>query len=100
MSYKSKFSTNEIEQLFEAVLTLETVEECYKFFEDICTIKEVQDMSQRLTVAKLLDQGVSYQNISKETLASSATISRVAKSLSYGADGYKLVLEKLKNIKK
>lgn len=94
MAYKSKFATKEIDKLFEAILTLESVEECYKLFEDLCTIKEIQDMSQRLLVAKLLNEGVSYQNISKETLASSATISRVAKSLSYGADGYKLVLER------
>ncbi|CCV66170.1 TrpR repssor-like protein [Paracholeplasma brassicae] len=94
MAYKSKFATKEIDKLFEAILTLKSVEECYKLFEDLCTIKEIQDMSQRLLVAKLLNEGVSYQNISKETLASSATISRVAKSLSYGADGYKLVLER------
>ncbi|HBT59329.1 MAG TPA: hypothetical protein DEA45_00720 [Acholeplasmataceae bacterium] len=63
MAYKSKFATKEIDKLFEAILTLESVEECYKLFEDLCTIKEIQDMSQRLLVAKLLNEGVSYQNI-------------------------------------
>lgn len=59
MAYKSKFATKEIDKLFEAILTLESVEECYKLFEDLCTIKEIQDMSQRLLVAKLLNEGVS-----------------------------------------
>lgn len=99
MPYKSKFSTNEIDALFEAILKLKSVGECYQLFEDLCTINEIQDMSLRLTVAKMLDQKISYQKISDETTASSATISRVAKSLSYGANGYKLILERLKEKK-
>ena len=92
MSYKSKFANQDIDQLFEAVLKLDTIEECYRFFEDLCTIKEVQDMSQRLRVAKMLNEKHSYQSIVLETKASTATISRVAKSLTYGAEGYPLDL--------
>ena len=99
MSYKSKFSNQDIDMLFEAITTLETKEECYRFFEDLCTIKEIQDMGQRYAVAKMLDQKVSYQKISDETKASTATISRVSKSLIYGANGYKIVFEKLKEKK-
>lgn len=95
MSYKSKFNSKEVDELFEAILKLETVGECYQLFEDLCTIKEVQDMSLRLQVAKMLKNKISYQKISEETKASSATISRVAKSLTYGADGYNLVINKI-----
>ena len=66
MGYKSKFSSKEIESLFEAILSLETVEDCYKFFEDVCTIKEVQDMSQRFEVAKLLFDKIPYQQITEK----------------------------------
>ena len=83
-----------VEKLFEAILTLENVEECHKFFEDICTIKELQEISQRWAVARMLDCGNSYQEVSKETGASTATISRVNKCLVYGSGGYKEVLEK------
>ncbi len=91
----SKIHTPEVERLVKAVLKLETEEECYSFFEDICTIKEIQDMSQRLQVAEMLNQNKSYIEISKETGASTATISRVNKCLNYGSDGYRRVLEKL-----
>ncbi len=90
-----KLHTPEIERLVKAVLKLETEEECFSFFEDICTIKEIQDMSQRLYVAEMLDQNRSYSDISKETGASTATISRVNKCLNYGSDGYRRVLDKL-----
>ncbi len=93
--YKSKFSNKDIDDLFQAILKLETEEECYRFFEDICTIKEVQDMSQRLKVAKLLQNKIPYQEIVNETKASTATISRVNKSLIYGAEGYHLIFKKL-----
>ena len=83
------------DKLFEAILTLKTVEECYKFFEDICTIKEIQSLSQRLEVAQLLQQNKSYIEISKETGASTATISRVNKCFTYGTGGYKAALERL-----
>ncbi len=91
----TKIHTPEIERLIETILNLETKEEALNFFEDICTIKEIQDMSQRLQVAEMLYLNKSYIEISKETGASTATISRVNKCLNYGSDGYKNVLVKL-----
>lgn len=91
----AKIHTPEIERLMEVIIKLETKEEALSFFEDICTIKEIQDMSQRLQVAEMLHQSKSYIEISKETGASTATISRVNKCLNYGSDGYKCALEKL-----
>lgn len=87
------FHMDAFDKLFEAVLKLESVEECRKFFEDVCTIKELQDVTQRLEVASLLKQGLNYQAISKATGASTATISRVNKCLNYGSGGYNLVLK-------
>jgi len=87
--------TKSTEDLCEAMLTLQTKEECAAFLEDICTIKEIQDISQRLAVAKLLSQGVSYTTICKETGASTATISRVSKCYAYGTGGYKTVIERM-----
>ena len=89
-----------LNQLFDAILALKSREECSKFFEDICTIKEVLDMAQRLDVAVLLDQGISYQNIAQQINVSTATISRVSRCLNYGSGGYKLALERLKEAKK
>lgn len=83
------------DKLFEAILTLKNVEECYKFFEDICTIKEIQSLSQRLEVAHLLQQNKSYIEISKKTGASTATISRVNRCFTYGTGGYKAALARL-----
>ena len=83
--------------LFRAVLQLRTVEECYRFFEDVCTIGEVKALAQRFAVARMLDQGKTYEEIADRTGASSATISRVRRFLSYGADGYTLVLRRLGN---
>ncbi len=85
---------NACEKLYEAVLKLKSKEDCRKFFEDICTIKEVLDMSQRLEVAKLLSSGKNYQEVCKQTGASTATISRVSRCLNYGAGGYSIVLDK------
>lgn len=96
---ESKY-TEYTDKLFEAILTLENIEECYRFFEDICTIKEIRSLSQRLEVAQLLQQNKSYINISKETGASTATISRVNKCFTYGAGGYKAALERLEKGKK
>ena len=79
--------------LFEAVLKLKTKEDCRKFFEDVCTIKELQDITQRLEVASLLKQKKNYQEVSKVTGASTATISRVNKCLNYGSGGYEIVLK-------
>ena len=91
----SSLHSDTIDNLFKGILKLETVEECYRFFEDVCTIKEIQDISQRFEVAGLLRKGENYNNISKETGASTATISRVNKCLLYGADGYNLVFDRM-----
>ena len=85
----------EVDHLFEAILTLKDKEECYTFFEDVCTINELLSISQRYEVAKLLREGQTYLDISNATGASTATISRVNRSLNYGNDGYALVLERV-----
>lgn len=85
----------EVDHLFEAILTLKDKEECYTFFEDVCTINELLSISQRYEVAKLLREGQIYLDISNATGASTATISRVNRSLNYGNDGYDLVLERV-----
>ncbi len=95
MTNNSKLRNNQLDEFFEAVLMLETVEDCYRFFEDVCTARELRSISQRLVVAKLLKIRKTYNEIEKETGASTATISRVNRSLHYGADGYELVLETL-----
>lgn len=95
MEYNSKIKSAQADGLFEAVLKLENMEECYRFFEDICTIKEIQAIAQRLEVAKLLKSGKTYNEIEAETGASTATISRINRSLNYGADGYKIIFKKL-----
>jgi TrpR-related protein YerC/YecD len=84
-----------LDYLFQAVLTLKSKEECYNFFEDLCTISELKDMSQRLHVAKMLREHHVYNDIVSETGASTATISRVNRSLNYGSDGYTTILERL-----
>ena len=83
------------DRLCEALLTLETKEDCYAFLDDVCTIKEVLDLAQRLSVALLLEKKTSYSVISQETGASTATISRVSKCFEYGSGGYKNVIQKL-----
>ena len=90
------FNTHSIQRLFDVIRRLETREDCEKFFEDICTIKEVQDMAQRLDAAILLEQGVNYQTISEQVGISTATISRVSKCLNYGSGGYREALAKMK----
>ena len=84
------------DRLFQAILSLESVEECYRFFEDICTVKELRDMSQRLDTAFLIDEGVSYQKISEQIGVSTATISRVSRCLNYGAGGYREIIDRMK----
>ena len=98
MNYQSKFMNEETELLFDAVLSLETKEECYRFFEDICTINEMQSIAQRYYIAKLLFEDKTYQEIEDITKASTATISRINKCLRYGADGYQTTLKR--NMKK
>ena len=83
------------DQLCEAVLHLNSVEECYQFFEDICTISELKAMSQRLEVARMLKEKLTYDAIVERTGASTATISRVKRCLNYGADGYNVVLSRM-----
>lgn len=94
-----KFDDKSIKTLFRALLSLETEEECGAFLEDLCTITEIKSMAQRLEVAQLLNDKVVYTEIAKRTGASTATISRVGRSLNYGTDGYKLVIERLDGTK-
>ncbi|MDP5277101.1 YerC/YecD family TrpR-related protein [Chengkuizengella axinellae] len=91
-----KFNDKSIEQLFEAILSLEDIEECYTFFDDLCTVNEIQSLSQRLEVARMLRKGSTYNQIEAETGASTATISRVKRCLNYGNDGYQMALERIK----
>ncbi|MBQ2932306.1 MAG: hypothetical protein IJE62_05645 [Clostridia bacterium] len=93
----NKIQKPEIDRLFDTILKFSSLDECRSFFEDICTIKEIQDMSQRLEVARMLNKNKSYAEISKETGASTATISRVNKCLVYGSDGYKRALDKMED---
>ena len=81
-----------LDRLFRTILRLETVEECYDFFEDLCTIKELKDLSQRLDVAFCLSEGMNYQAVAEQVNVSSATISRVKKCLEYGSGGYRLAI--------
>ena len=83
------------DEMYEAILTLKTVDECKKFFDDLCTVTELQAMEQRFQVAMLLYQGLIYNDILEKTGASSATISRVNRSLQYGADGYAVVFDRM-----
>lgn len=95
MHYRSKLKNERTDFLFEAILSLETEEECYRFFEDICTIKEIQSITQRLEVARLLIDNKTYNEIENMTGASTATISRINRSLNYGADGYEIVFKRM-----
>lgn len=99
---ESKLKNAQIDELFEAILMLEDIDQCYNFFTDICTAREIKSIAQRLHVAKLLKIRKTYNVIEEETGASTATISRVNRSLNYGSSGYDLVLEKLieKDLKK
>jgi TrpR-related protein YerC/YecD len=86
----------EIDRLFSAILSLQDLEECYRFFDDLCTIGEIKSLAQRLEVARMLRNGSTYHQIESETGASTATISRVKRCLHYGSDGYSLILERVK----
>ena len=87
--------TEAVKHLFEAVLQLENVDECYQFFEDVCTINELLSLSQRIEVAKMLTENKTYLEIAEQTGASTATISRVNRSLNYGNDGYQMVFSRM-----
>lgn len=91
--YESRIRSEQADLLMKAVLQLRSEEDAYRFFEDVCTIAEMKSMAQRLEVAILLRNGVTYQEIARKTGASSATISRVNRALLYGADGYNRVLD-------
>ena len=88
--------TQSMDRLFQTILNLKTIDECYAYFEDLCTIKELNDMSQRLDAAVLLNDGLSYQKIMEQVAISTATIGRVSRCLNYGTGGYKTAINKLK----
>jgi len=90
-----KIHTESVDFLFDAILSLKDRDECYTFFEDVCTINEILSLSQRFEVASMLRQGRTYLDIAEKTGASTATISRVIRSLNYGNDGYDMVLERI-----
>lgn len=92
----SKLKDKNLDDLFKAVLCLETVEECYDFFEDLCTVLELKSLSQRFQVAMMLSEHKVYSDIVSQTGASTATISRVNRSLNYGCDGYAVVFDRMK----
>lgn len=96
----SKLKDKNIDDLFKAILCLETIDECYNFFEDLCTIQELKALSQRLQVAKMLSEHHVYSNIVNETGASTATISRVNRTLNYGSGGYEVVFRRLRDKEK
>lgn len=93
---QNKLKNPSTDRLFQAISSLQNPEECYQFFEDICTVNEIQSFSQRFEVARMLRENKVYTEITKETGASTATISRVKRALNYGSDGYDLVLNRLK----
>ena len=95
MSINEKLRSQQNDELFTAILTLENTEECYAFFEDICTINELLSLSQRFEVARMLREQKTYLEIAEKTGASTATISRVNRSLNYGNDGYDMVFERI-----
>ncbi|MCR5846468.1 MAG: helix-turn-helix domain-containing protein [bacterium] len=88
--------SKEVDTLFKAILDLDSIDDCYMFFEDVCTIKEIQEIAQRLDVALMLDSGRSYQDISAATGVSAATISRVNKCLNYGSGGYRKAIDSIR----
>lgn len=98
INMNNKLKSRDKDYLFKAVLQLKTIEECYNFFDDLCTIQELESISQRLHVAKLLSDGLVYSDIVQKTGASTATISRVNRSLKGGNDGYSVVFERLKEL--
>ena len=95
MDFKPVVQSEEIDQLFKGILKLETVEDCYRFFEDLCTVNELLSLSQRFEVATMLRERKTYLEIAEKTGASTATISRVNRSLNYGTDGYELVFQRM-----
>ncbi|QMS85944.1 YerC/YecD family TrpR-related protein [Candidatus Xianfuyuplasma coldseepsis] len=97
MNYRYKIQNEQIDRLFEAILKLENIEECYRFFDDLCTINELEAFGQRFDVAKMLYAKKTYQEIERETGISAATISKISKSFTFGPGGYELLIKKLRN---
>ncbi|MDR5683392.1 MAG: YerC/YecD family TrpR-related protein [Armatimonadota bacterium] len=95
MPVNPKLRDRNTDRLFEAILQLRSLEECYRFFEDLCTVHELHALAQRFHVARLLHEGATYEEVVRKTGASSATVSRVKRFLEYGADGYRLVLRRM-----
>lgn len=95
MSSDERLKDDLTDSLFEAILLLKSKEECYRFFQDLATVAEIKALAQRLEVARMLEENITYSRIADVTGASSATISRVKRCLNYGADGYKMILERL-----
>ncbi len=91
-----KIKSDLTDKLFRAILSMETIDECYLLFEDLCTVNEIQAIAQRMEVAAMLDAKCTYVEIAEKTGASTATISRVNRCLHYGTDGYKLAIERVK----
>lgn len=94
--YQSRLRSDEVDALFDALLLLKNRSECYRFFEDVCTIPELKSIAQRWEVARMLDCGFTYQEIAQKLSVSTATISRVNRCLTYGAGGYRLALDRVK----
>lgn len=90
------FHSDSVDKLFQTILDLETIDECYAYFEDLCTVKEIQAMAQRLDTAIKLNEGMSYQNICKDSDISTATVGRVSRCLNWGSGGYAKAISKLK----
>jgi len=90
-----RLNESEVRELFRAILALQNEDECYRFFEDLCTVGEVESLAQRFAVARMLREGATYHAIEEATGASTATISRVKRCLNYGADGYRIILDRL-----
>ena len=95
MNYRYKIQNDAIDKLFEAILKLENKEECYRFFDDLCTVNEIEAFGQRLQVAKMLYKKMTYQEIERETGISAATISKISKSFSFGPGGYEMIIKRL-----
>ncbi|MFB4165457.1 YerC/YecD family TrpR-related protein [Alteribacillus sp. JSM 102045] len=95
-----KLRGKELDQLFKAILSLRDLEECYEFFDDLCTINEIQSLAQRLEVARMLQHGYTYHKIETETGASTATISRVKRCLNYGNESYQMTLDRVREEEK
>lgn len=92
MAFETRLKSPEADDLFKAIMKIDNLEDCYRFFEDLCTVKEIHAMAQRFAVARFLLQKKTYSEIEKETGASTATISRINRTLQYGADGYQRIL--------